>query len=134
MTKEERKNIINQMQADYSKQWSKWRSKANVTATGMSQIEFDSSADCPKITNRTQLEMLGVLTKDEPITEDNFDDVLDVLKECSVFIMADDSTPMHHIISTLNIAINDEVPANWGFNNAEDHLDLTYLGEPNEAN
>jgi len=116
--------IINQYRQSYESRYFQWLkdNDRDDPKDGFNQMQFDQDA-APVTTNRSQLISLGILSPGENITKDTLNDVITALNQIGVVIETNDSST-DRVVSVLNKAIDDEIPASWGYNQSMDVIEI----------
>ena len=116
--------IINQHRLAYETKYFQWLkdNDRDNPKDGFNQMDFDQDA-APLTTNREQLVSLGVLSEGEDITNNKLTDVITALNQIGVVVQTNDSS-IDRIVYVLNKAIDDEIPASWGYNQCMDVIDI----------
>lgn len=116
--------IINQYRQSYESRYFQWLkdNDRDNPMDGFNQMQFDQDA-APVTTNRSQLVSLGILAPGENITKDTLTNVITALNQIGVVIETNDSST-DRVVSVLNKAIDDEIPASWGYNQSLDVIEI----------
>lgn len=116
--------IINQYRQSYESRYFQWLkdNDRDNPKDGFNQMQFDQDA-APVTTNRSQLVSLGILAPGENITKDTLTNVITALNQIGVVIETNDSST-DRVVSVLNKAIDDEIPASWGYNQSLDVIEI----------
>jgi len=116
--------IINQYRQSYESRYFQWLkdNDRDDPKDGFNQMQFDQDA-APVTTNRSQLVSLGILAPGENITKDTLTNVINALNQIGVVIETNDSST-DRVVSVLNKAIDDEIPASWGYNQSLDVIEI----------
>jgi len=116
--------IINQYRQSYESRYFQWLkdNDRDNPKDGFNQMQFDQDA-APVTTNRSQLVSLGILAPGENITKDTLTNVINALNQIGVVIETNDSST-DRVVSVLNKAIDDEIPASWGYNQSLDVIEI----------